>query len=76
MNRGASLGSVCEAIEEKIKNVLIRQRVENVLAVPFARNDVFCPEYAQPLRDDRDGLVFESGKLRNAGRPLCQTSEQ
>ena len=57
---------MCQAVEDKVQDVLIGKVVENVLPFAPASDNVVGAKNAKALRDYRDGLTLELRQLRDA----------
>lgn len=64
-----------QGIEDEVHDVLVGQRVVDVLAVAAADHDILGPQDAQSLRDRGQAFVARRRQLRHAGLPLRQNGQ-
>ncbi len=57
---------VSEDSADEVSDVLVGERVEDVLAVAAARDEVLCAQDAEALRDGRELFACEGGDLGHA----------
>lgn len=72
---GWLFGSMSQAVEDEVKNMLVRQIVKNVFPVASTTDDIVRTQDAKALRNDRDGFTLEFGKLRDTGFSLGETGQ-
>ena len=61
-----------EAVYDEIQHVFVAQGVQNVLSVALAIDDVVRPQYAEALRDGRDGFAFGRREFSDTRGTMCQ----
>ncbi len=67
---------VRHAVEDKVQDMLVGEKVDEVLSVAPTGDKIVVAENAKPLGDDRYRLTLQRRQLCHTSRALCQMGYQ
>ena len=65
-----------KTVADEVEHMLVGQRVQNVVALAFAMDDVVGAKNPEPLRDGGNGLLFHDSEIADTEGTMNETSDQ